>query len=272
MILVTGATGHVGRPLVDLLLEAGVGVRALTRDPARARLPQGVEVARTQDLPMEGIDSVFFVLAAFPEGPAELIERAKQHGVRRIVALSSYTARDDDPKNFIAVRHRDLERRIEESGLEWTFLHPAGGLAVTALEWCEQIRTTGVARGPFARAHSAPLHERDIAEIGARALLTDELLGTRPLFSGPESITYADRARIIGEAIGKPVRFEEITHDEARKEMGDVGIPPGAIEARLTMFAQLVDRPHEISPVERYLGTPGRTFARWAADHAADFR
>ncbi|MEU2394998.1 NAD(P)H-binding protein [Streptomyces sp. NPDC007369] len=271
MILVTGATGHVGRPLVDLLLAAGKEVRALTRDPARADLPAAVEVARTEDLPLAGVESVFFVLAAFPEGPAKLIEAAREHGVRRIVALSSYTARDDDPKNFIAVRHRDLERQIEESGLEWTFLHPAGGLAVTALEWREQIKRTGVARGPFARAHSAPLHERDIAEIGARALLTDELLGARPMFSGPESITYADRARIIGEAIGRPVRFEEISHDEARKEMGEAGIPPGPIEARLSMFAKLVDRPHEISPVEAYLGKPGRSFARWAADHAADF-
>ncbi|MEU6226846.1 NAD(P)H-binding protein [Streptomyces sp. NPDC047042] len=271
MILVTGATGHVGRPLVDLLLAAGQRVRGLTRDPSRAGLPEGVEAARTEDLPLDGIDAVFFVLAAFPEGPAELIRRAREHGVRRIVALSSYTALDDDPKNFIAVRHRDLERRIEESGLEWTALHPAGGLAVTALEWREQIRATGVARGPYARAHSAPLHERDIAEIGARALLTDELLGTKPLFSGPESITYADRARLIGEAVGRPVRFEEITHDEARKEMAEVGIPPGAIEARLRMFAQLVDAPHPISPVDRFLGRPGRTFRRWAEDHVADF-
>ncbi|MFG2606232.1 NAD(P)H-binding protein [Streptomyces sp. NPDC048514] len=271
MILVTGATGHVGRPLVDLLLEAGAGVRALTRNPELARLPEGVEVARTDELPMKGIESVFFVLAAFPDGPAEVIRRAREHGVRRIVALSSYSARDDDPKNSIAVRHRDLERQIEESGLEWTALQPAGGLAVTALEWSRPIRTTGVVRGPFARAHSAPVHEQDIAELAARALLTDELLGAKPMFSGPESITYADRARLIGEAIGKPVRFEEISHDETRREMAEVGVPPAAVEARLRMFAALVDRPHEISPVEPYLGRPARGFAEWAADHIADF-
>ncbi|MFE3718127.1 NAD(P)H-binding protein [Streptomyces cyaneofuscatus] len=268
----TGATGHVGRPLVDLLLKEGASVRALSRDPQRADLPEGVEVAATEDLPLDGIDSLFFVLAAFPDGPARLVEQAKKHGVRRIVALSSYSVLDDDPKNFIAVRHRDLEHQIEESGLEWTFLRPAGGLANTALEWREQIRTTGTARGPFARAHSAPLHEHDIAELGARALLTDQLVGAKPLFSGPESITYADRARIIGEAIGKPVRFVEISHDEARAEMKAVGVPPGPIEARLRMFAKLVDNPHEISPVDEFIGHPGRTFAQWAADHAADFR
>lgn len=271
MILVTGATGHVGRPLVDLLLASGAGVRALTRDPAGARLPEAVDVARTDELPMKGIDSVFFVLAAFPQGPTELIRRAQEHGVRRIVALSSYSARDNDPKNSIAVRHQDLERQVEESGLEWTALQPAGGLAVTALEWREQIRNNGVARGPFARAHSAPVHEKDIAELAARALLTDDLLGARPMFSGPESITYADRARLIGEAIGKPVRFEQISHDEARKEMGEVGIPPAAIEARLRMFAALVDNPHPISPVEPFLGRPARSFAQWAADHVADY-
>jgi uncharacterized protein YbjT (DUF2867 family) len=257
---------------VDELLRNGANVRAVSRSPASANLPAGVAVARTEDLPLDGVTSAFFVLAAFPDGSGEFVKRAKDHGTRRIVALSSYSVLDDDPKNLIAVRHRELEREIEDSGLEWTFLRPAGGLAVTALEWADQIRREGVARGPYGRAHTAPVHERDVAEVAARALLTDDLVGEKPMFSGPQSLTYADRARLIGEAIGRPVRFEELSHDEARAEMRKVGVPPGAIEARLRMFVTLVDRPHEISPLEPFTGRPARTFAQWATDHAAAFR
>lgn len=272
MILISGATGHVGRPLADELLAAGRKVRALSRDPGRADLPAEVEVAATADLPLDGITSAFFVMAAFPGGSAEPIARMKEAGVRRIVALSSYSVLDDDPKNMIAVKHRELERQIRETGVEWTFLRPAGGFAATALEWAGQIRTEGVARSPFGDAWTAPVHERDIAAVAARALLTDELVGETPLFSGPESLSYADRARIIGEVTGEPVRFAELTHDEARQEWLRAGIPPHAVEARLRIFAKLVGRPHEISPVDPYLGRPGLSFAQWVADHADKFR
>ncbi|NLU74348.1 NAD(P)H-binding protein [Streptomyces sp. HNM0575] len=272
MILVTGATGHVGRPLVNELLRAGRKVRALSREPATAGLPDEVEAAATAELPLDGVTSVFFVTAAFPGGTAEPIARMKAAGVRRIVALSSYSVLDDDPKNMIGVKHRDLERQIREAGVEWTFLRPAGGFAATALEWAEHIRNEGVARSPFGDARTAPVHERDIAAVAARALLTDELVGEAPLFSGPESLSYADRARIIGEVTGEPVRFEELTHDEARQEWLRAGVPPHAVEARLRMFEKLVGRPHEISPVDPFLGRPGLSFARWVADHANTFR
>ncbi|MER5310201.1 NAD(P)H-binding protein [Streptomyces sp. NPDC002773] len=272
MILITGATGHVGRPLVDELLAAGHKVRALSRDPATAGLPDGVEVAATAELPLDGVESVFFVMAAFPGGSAEPIARMKAAGVRRIVALSSYSVLDDDPKNMIAVKHRELERQIRETGAEWTFLRPAGGLAATALEWAGQIRAEGVARFPFGDAWTAPVHERDIAAVAARALLTDELVGEAPLFSGPETLTYADRARIIGEVTGEPVRFAELGHDEARQEWLAAGIPPHAVEARLRMFTTMVGRPHAISPVDPYLGRPGLSFAQWVADHTDKFR
>ncbi|GAA4227698.1 NAD(P)H-binding protein [Actinomadura meridiana] len=272
MILVTGATGHVGRPLVDELLAAGQKVRALSRDPASADLPAEVEVAATADLPLDGVTSVFLVTAAFPGGAAEPIARMREAGVRRIVALSSYSVLDEDPKNMIGVKHRELERQIVDAGVEWTFPRPAGGFAATALEWAEQIRTDGLARSPFRDAQTAPVHERDIAAVAARALLTDDLVGETPLFSGPESLSYGDRARIIGEVTGEPVRFVELTHDEARLEWLHAGIPPHAVEARLRMFAKLVGRPHELSPVAPFLGRPGLTFAQWVSDHANAFR
>lgn len=189
-----------------------------------------------------------------------------------MVALSSYSVLDDNPRNAIAVRHRELEKVVVDSGLEWVLPRPAGGFASTALEWRDQIREHGVARGPFARAHSAPLHEKDIADVAALALLTDDLLGTRPVFSGPESVTYEERAYLIGAALGRTVAFEEISAEQAIEEWIRDGIPAPAAQARIHMFAQLVDRPHEISPLEPVTGKQGRTFAQWATDHVGDFR
>ncbi|MDV6263940.1 NAD(P)H-binding protein [Rhodococcoides yunnanense] len=272
MILVTGATGHVGKPLLEELVAVGRKVRALTRNTDLPDLPTSVEVAETVDLPLDGITSVFFVTAAFPQGTAEPIAKMAAAGVQRIVALSSYSVLDDDPKNMIGVKHRELERQIEDSGLEWTFIRPAGGFAATALEWAEQIRTKGVARFPFGDAQTAPVHERDIAAVAARALLTDDLVGKAPLFSGPESLSYRDRARIIGSVTREPVTFDEITEDEARREWSLAGVPPHAVEARLGMFARLTHGPHDVSPVDPILGRSGLGFAQWVAEHIDDFR
>ncbi|MCO6004977.1 NAD(P)H-binding protein [Actinoallomurus purpureus] len=272
MFLITGATGNVGRPLIDALLALGAPVRALTRRPADAGLPDGVEVAATDDLPMDGVRAVFLNAMTVQHAAGPLLKKAAEHGVRRVVVLSSLSALDDDPDNTIAVSHRDLERAVEESGLEWTFLRP-GAFASNTLSWAGSIRSQGVARAAYGAARFSLIHERDIAEVAARALLDDDLVGAKPALTGPESLTQVDQARVIGEAIGRPVRFEEITPEEARTGMIGSYIPPAIADTLLRMFAQLTERPAEISPdFTRITGRPARTFAEWAADHAADFR
>ncbi|WP_433328075.1 NAD(P)H-binding protein [Spirillospora sp. CA-294931] len=273
MIVITGATGNVGRPLVELLASAGQKVRALTRDPASARLPSGVEAARTQDLPLDGATSLFLNPAVVWGGAEEMISKATDGGVRRIVLLSSAAALDDDPGNMLATRHRDLEKAIEDAGVEWVFTRP-GEFDANALGWAEKLRAGEPVREPFPGSRSAPIHEKDIAAVAARALLDDDLVGTRPLLTGPETITHPDQVRMIGEAIGRPTRFEEITPEEAREEM--LRLPymrPGLVDVLLRLRAEAVDAPEEISPeVERITGRPPRAFAEWAADHADDFR
>ncbi|GAA4616401.1 NAD(P)H-binding protein [Actinoallomurus liliacearum] len=272
MFLITGATGNVGRPLVSALLAAGAPVRALTRRPADAGFPEGVEVAATEDLPMDGVTAVFLHPAVARGGAGPLLKKAVDHGVRRAVVLSSQAALDDDADNWIAVTHRDFERAVEASGLEWVFLRP-GAFASNTLTWARTIRSQGVVRAPYGAAQVNPVHERDIAEVAARALLGDDLAGSAPVLTGPESLSQIDQARVIGEAIGRPVRFEELTPDEARAEMIGGHVPPAVADALLRMFADAVGRPAEASPdVARIMGRPARTFAQWTADHAADFR
>ncbi|WP_433463858.1 NAD(P)H-binding protein [Spirillospora sp. CA-128828] len=273
MILVTGATGNVGRHLVGELLIAGAKVRALTRDPATARLPSEAEVAPIGDMPLDGVTSIFLNPAVFWNGLDDLLTRAADHGVQRVVVLSSASALDEDPANEIAAKHLRIERAVEASGLEWTFTRP-GEFSSNALGWREAIRADDPVREAYGAALSTPIHERDIAAVAAKALLTDALVGARPVLTGPELITHPEMVGLIGEAIGRPARFEEITPEEARKEM--LALPymrEGLVDVLLRMRADSVDRPHEPSPeVERITGRPGRTFKEWAADHAGDFR
>ncbi|URM99117.1 NAD(P)H-binding protein [Actinomadura madurae] len=272
MILVTGATGNVGRHLVGELLTAGARVRALTRDPARARLPSETEIARTGDMPLAGISAIFLNPAVFWHGLDDLLSRAVEHGVRRVVMLSSAAALDDDPANELAAHHLKIERAVQDSGLEWTFTRP-GEFSSNALGWREAIRTGDPVREPYAAARSAPIHERDIAAVAAKALLTDDLLGARPVLTGPEALTHPEMVGLIGEATGRPARFEEITPEEARREMlAHPYMREGLVDVLLRLRANSVDHPAEPSPeVERITGRPARTFKEWAADHAGAF-
>ncbi|OLT29555.1 hypothetical protein BJF79_10500 [Actinomadura sp. CNU-125] len=273
MFLVTGATGNVGRHVVGELLCAGAKVRALTRDPASARLPADVEVARTADMPLDGVTAVFLNPAVFWGGLGDLLPRAAGHGVRRVVMLSSAAALDPDPANELAAHHLEFEGAIEESGLEWTFLRP-GEFASNALGWRNAIRAGEPVREPYATGRTTPIHERDIAAVAGRALLTDALVGARPVLSGPEALTNPEKVRAIGAAIGAPASFEEITPEAAREAMlSQPYMREGLVDVLLRLRASSVDA--EVEPtgeVERITGRAGRTFADWAADHADDFR
>ena len=224
-ILVIGATGHVGREVVAELTEAGAEVRALARTPGR--LPNGVEVT-PGDLTdpaglgpaLTGVESVFLIWPLLGAGAAPAALAAIGAHARRIVYLSSMSVRDDRAEQAepISAFHAELERLIEGSGLEWTFLR-AGGFATNTLEWAPAIRAEGVVRWPYGAAARSLIHERDIAAVAARALTEDGHGGVRHVLTGPAAITQVEQVRLIGEAIGRPLRFEELPLDEARRVM-----------------------------------------------------
>ncbi|MFE9067830.1 NAD(P)H-binding protein [Streptomyces violaceusniger] len=275
MFVVTGATGNVGGYVVKELADAGAEVLALTRDPEAARLPEGVRAARTEEMPLDGATALFLNPAVvWQVGTEKLLERAKESGVRRIVMLSSSSVLQDlDPHtNPIGVRHRALEDEVERTGLEWTFVRP-GAFAANALQWVDQIKAGDVVYGPYAGAQMAAIHEADMGAVAARALLADDLVGQTPELTGPESLSFADQVRIIGEVVGRPLRYEEIPHEAARERMAGGFLTPEMADSLLRVFAELVDRPQAVSPeVERITGRPGRTFAQWVEDRVAAFR
>ncbi|MFI0980718.1 NAD(P)H-binding protein [Streptomyces sp. NPDC021093] len=278
-ILVTGATGKVGGAVVAQLHSAGVPVRALVR--GEANFPEGVQAVRgdlgdpaSLGTALEGVDTVFLVwpfLSA--EGASDVIDAIGKHA-RRVVYLSSAGVgnEQEEPGEAITMFHTELERLIEASGLEWTALRPTG-FASNTLGWAEELRTTGAVRAPLARLARPLIHEADMAAVAVEALTTDALLGARPLITGPELVTQERQVALISEAIGCPVRFEEITLDEAAEQMRAVGYPAELVEAIVPAQAEMLARPEPVNDeVERITGTPARSFQEWAVDHAADFR
>lgn len=277
-ILVAGATGRVGGAVVAQLHAAGVPVRALVR--GEADFPEGVQAVRgdlgdpaSLGAALEGVDAVFLVwpfLSA--EGASDVIDAIGKRA-RRVVYLSSAGVGngEEEPGEAITAFHAELERLVEASGLEWTALRPTG-FASNALGWAEEVRTTGAVRAPLARLARPLIHEADIAAVAVQALTTDALLGARPLLTGPELVTQERQVALIGEAIGRPVRFDELTLAEAVEKMKAAGYPAELVEAVLPVQAKMLADPEPVNnEVERITGTPARTFQKWATDHAADF-
>jgi uncharacterized protein YbjT (DUF2867 family) len=266
MILVTGATGNIGRLVVDELLAAGApGVRALTNKPEKAALPPEVEVVRGYLGRVEILQGVFdgvekMYLAPLEETVHEVTALAAKAGVRHIVDVSG-------PKDSWWA---PVATAVEESGVAWTHLAP-GEFMDNLLMWTEQIRTTGQVRDGYPDAANAPIDLGDIAAVAATALLSDGHVGKEYLLTGPETLTRAEMVRQIGAALGREIPYIELDHDEA----------VAALEPAMGEFARwyvdgmrdLAEHPQQANRnVEEITGRPATTFAQWAAKKVGEFR
>ena len=280
-VLVIGATGNVGRQVLSQLPTTGVHVRALTRNPQTARLPPEVEVVRgdltlpeTLDGCLDGVDAVFLVWTVPPATVAPALERIAKHA-RRIVFLSSphKTAHPlFQQPNPVRGLHAQIEELIETSGLEWTVLRPGMFAANARFWWAPQIRAGDVVRWPHTGAPTAPIHERDIAAVAVRALSEDGHAGAEYVLTGPQSLTQVEQVYTIGSVIGRSLRVEEISPDEARCELLTL-MPVFVVNMLLDAWAAAIGQPALVtSTVAEITGTPAQTFLDWATDHAAAFR
>jgi uncharacterized protein YbjT (DUF2867 family) len=279
MILVTAATGKVGHELVNLLIQKGEKVAAVTRNPAAAILPPGALVVSgdasrpaTLSSAFRGVRAMFLNPAAVGDAIAELLSLARRQGVERVVLLSALTVQYGGGERRFADQFKVQEDAVKASSLPCTMLR-CSDFAANTLAWAPQIRYSRVVRGAYGDAATSPIHERDVAAVGACALLHREHAGRSYVLTGPQSLSQRDKVRLIGQALGRELLWEEISPEQVRCAMLAQGLPAEVPDRMLGYLADHVQRPGPLSSVvEQILGRQALTFARWAIDHAAAFR
>ncbi|NKE60435.1 NAD(P)H-binding protein [Lentzea sp. PSKA42] len=263
MIVVTGATGNVGRPLMDLLGDKAIGVSRPQVDLAR---PSTLEPA------VAGAEALFLLFAGDLLGPdtniADVLDVAKAGGVRRVVLLSSQGA-GTRPGMVPHSRLAGFEEAVRQSSLEWTILRP-NGFFTNTYAWVQPIREHGVAAAPFADVALPFIDPADIAAVAAVALEGGHEGRTYEL-TGPEAMTPRQRAEALSLATGRGIRFVEQSVEEAREQMLQF-MPPPVVDGTLTVLGSPTAEEQQVSGhVGQVTGRAATRFADWAARNAKAF-
>ncbi|WP_097991467.1 NAD(P)H-binding protein [Streptomyces sp. f51] len=279
MILVTGATGAVGREVAGLLAAAGP-VRILARRPERLTVRgDGVEVVEgaygdrpALDRALEGVSSVFLVTNSPTDPDDERVAgAAAAAGVRHLVKLSMMAVEEAGADDFIIRWQRRNEETIRASGVPWTFVRPRTFMSNT-LSWAPGIRSAGVVRALYGDAPVACVDPRDVAAVAVAALTGAGHEGRTYAVSGPEAITAREQTAQLSRVLRRPLRFEELGLDAARKALL-AKYPRPAAEA----FLESAERQRAgakaavVPTVEELTGCQARPYRTWAADHADAF-
>ncbi|MFC3997550.1 NAD(P)H-binding protein [Nocardiopsis sediminis] len=276
MILVTGATGNIGRALLTQLRDdAGTTPRGLTRDAARAELPAGVaavegDLARPQTLgpALEGVDSL--VLLQGMGADTEVLEAARRAGVGHVVLVSSITV-ETHPHLPAARQNRAVEDALKSTGMDWTVLRPTQ-FASNTLWWAQEIREHAGVETPYPEVGLPAVHPADIAAVAHAALTRPGHRGATYALTGPARVTVREQVAAIAQAVGRGLSVTPITREEAHRRMAAFMGAPTA-DAVLDLMGGDVNEAllRVRDTVERVTGAPARTFAQWAGENAAAF-
>lgn len=271
MMLITGATGVVGRHAVRLLTERGAEVAAVTRDP-RADLPAGTLLVHPAEVAtLDGVEAVLLSPRAAGSVAAGLLARARETGASRVVVLSAATVRYPAGHPRFRQQFQAVEDVAKASGLDWTILRCAD-FAANSLAWAGQTRAGGTVLGAYRKARTSTVDERDIAAVAALALTDPRHAGRTYLLTGEQSVSQPEKVAALGEALGRALSFVEASPEEIRRGMLAAGLPD---EVPDRLLGSLADYAREAGPttdtVRRLLGRPARTYATWAADHRSAF-
>ncbi|WP_020618012.1 NAD(P)H-binding protein [Paenibacillus daejeonensis] len=270
-ILVTGATGTVGRHLVEQLLSKGEQVRALSRNPERAGLPPAAEVVKGDLMEpaslipaLTGVQAMYLFPSSDQEGaaletPPEVVKLVAEAGVQRMTYLTLYGS-------------GPVEEAIQASGMQWTFLQPVGFMANALDDWQAWVRKKGEVSVFGGHVRTAIIHEADIAAVASVTLLEPGHHERCYTLTGPELISPQEQVALISQAIGRPIAFISLSEQEARARWEDQGYD----EETIAFFVEMNSTPPEIATtvaptVEQITGRPAQSFATWVEQHRQAF-
>jgi uncharacterized protein YbjT (DUF2867 family) len=281
MILVTGATGTIGSEVVRQLAARGAKVRALTREPAKARVPEGVEVVRGDYLDpgslegaMSGVTAAFLLGAPGPDSRHDqnLVAAARAAGVHRLVKLSAIGTGDPDvgPSGDW---HVPGEQAVRDSGTEWTILRPSS-FASNTLSWVPAVKEGKPVPNMTGDGLSGVIDPQDVGEVAARVLVDGGHAGRTYTLTGPEAISVPGQAATLASVLGRPIATQDLSPDETRDHLLTVW---GFDEAQAaggvagTAFVRAGGNAVVTEDVPELLGKPARTYREWAEDHRQAF-
>ncbi|ARF53471.1 NAD(P)H-binding protein [Streptomyces gilvosporeus] len=275
MIVVTGATGNVGRPLMAALVAAGEQVTAVSRRIPTTQLPTGVrhhqaDLTEPKNLKpvLDGAKTLFLLTSgdfmAAGGNLSDVIDVIRAGGVQRIVLLSSQGVSTGEHSS-------ELEDAVTQSGLEWTILR-SGGFHSNTLQWADAIREHRTVTAPFGDVALPTIDPADIAQVAAAVLRDASHAGNVYELTGPVAISPREQTAAIADALGEPVRFVEQTRSEAKAAMMQF-MPEPLVESTLDVLGAPSAGLRRVSPdVEMLLGRPPLTFAQWATRNIPAFR
>jgi uncharacterized protein YbjT (DUF2867 family) len=275
MILLTGATGNVGRELVPLLLDQGRRVRLFVRDAAKVGQWRNVDIRvgnldqpNTLEPALAGVEALFLV--SLDTHHDEAIVRLAQHcGVGKVVLLSTIEAGADPPIGP-GKWHRQRELLLEQSGLRWTFLRPTMMMVNAAAWWAESIRARGAVFFPGGDGRCSPIAPADIAAVACTALLETSHDGNAYELTGPELLSIPNMVQVLAKVLNKPITHTDVPEAAAAEWMIKAGLPRYVVDGLLeTMTALRANRfAYTTDTVERVTGRAPQTFESWCRKYA----
>jgi uncharacterized protein YbjT (DUF2867 family) len=283
MILITGASGNVGKTVLQEVAKSGAKHRAMYRSAAEAaKAPAGTEAViadfakpETLNAALQNVESVYLVCSPIPELvqlESNMIDACVAAGVEHVVQNSALGAGDYD-KSFPSW-HRKVEERLKGTRLSWTILRPNSFHQNVVGFFAPTIRTQGVFYNSMRDSKNSFLDVRDIAVVAARALAGGEHAGKIYELNGPEAIDYTKLARKISKAAGREVKYLDIPIDAQRKALLEQGMPEWLVAALLDLqqFYLSGEGGETDGLLRRLLGRAPISMDEFLKENAAEFR
>jgi len=283
IIVVTGATGNIGKPVVEQLIEKGYAPRVVVRkrETNADWDADGVEqhIADLNDVEslaeaFAGADRIFSV-SPLVENLVELgkitVEAAKRAGVKHIVRSSALGA-DVDAPIVLGRWHGAVEKIIEDSGIAFTVVQPASFFQ-NYLRYADTIKTQNAFYAPLGDGKVSLIDARDIAAVAVAALTENEHGGKKYAVTGGESLSNADIARIFSEVLGREIKYVDVPEEAARKGMFDLKMPAWLVDAimELNQIGKAGYVADVLPTVKDVTGSNPRTFRLFAEENVRLF-